>query len=81
MLMHTGYYNHGDHKDEADKKLEKLRLVFEPSDIKYIIIRDDSEIAEFIDHLRRIKGKNYSLHDIERLTTRLLTSEQIIGDM
>jgi hypothetical protein len=81
MLLHTDYYNSGDNKNAADQKLESLRLVFEPADIKYIIIRDDSEIAEFIDHLRRAKGKNFSLHDVERLTTRILTTEQIMGDI
>lgn len=81
MLLGSDYYEDADNKSEADLKLETFRLEFEPNDIKYIIIKDDSEIAEFIDHLRRAKGKNYSLHDIERLTTRILTTEQIMSDM
>jgi hypothetical protein len=56
------------------------RLKFEPNDIKYIIIKDDSEIKEIISHLRNAKGRNYSYDDIERLTTRILTIEQIMGD-
>lgn len=68
-------------KDATDEKLTELRLEFEPNDIKYIIINDDSEISEFVDHLRRAKGKKYTFHDIERLTTRILTSEQIKEDM
>ena len=68
-------------KAASDKKLLDLRLEFEPNDIKYIIINDDSEIGEFVDHLRRVKGKNYTLHDTERLTTRILTTEQIMSDM
>lgn len=56
------------------------RLEFEPNDIKYIIIKDDSEIREVINHLRVAKGKKYSLDEIERLTTRILTTEQIMGD-
>ncbi|MDC6169450.1 abortive infection system antitoxin AbiGi family protein [Paucibacter sp. XJ19-41] len=81
MLMSSNFYEADDNAASANKQLEALRLEFEPNDIKYIIINDDSEIAEFIDHLRRAKGKNYSLHDIERLTTRILTTEQILGDM
>jgi hypothetical protein len=81
MLMHNDYYEAVDNQSKADKRLDSLRLEFKPADIKYIIIRDDSEIAEFIDHLRRAKGKNYSLHDVERLTTRILTTEQIKGDI
>lgn len=56
------------------------RLEFEPSDIKYIIINNDSEIGQFVDHLRKTKGKKYNLHEIERLTTRILTVDQIRGD-
>lgn len=68
-------------KERHDKSIEHLRLRFEPNDIKYIIIRDDDEIAEFVNHLRQKKGNCYSYHDIERLTTRLLTTEQIISDI
>jgi len=81
MLLSEEYYDFEDNKVEADKKLKNLRLKFEPNDIKYIIINNDSEIAEFIDHLRRAKGKNYSLHDLERLNTRILTAEQIKSDI
>ena len=68
-------------KDEVDKLLVDMRLDFEPNDIKYIIINDDSEIGEFVNHLRLAKGKKYSLHDMERLTTRILTTEQIRTDI
>lgn len=81
MILGAPYYEVPENRKDADAKLEHLRLEFEPNDIKYIIIDNDAEIGEFIDHLRRAKGKTYSLHDIERLTTRILTSEQIRSDM
>lgn len=59
----------------------KLHLDFEPNDIKYIIIENDSEIAEFISFLRVAKGKRYNYNDVERLTTRILTTEQILNDI
>ena len=68
-------------KAEIEAGIDDLRLTFEPNDIKYVIIRDDSEITEFVDHLRRAKGKKYTYQDVERLTTRLLTSDQILGDI
>jgi hypothetical protein len=68
MLVHDSYYDHSGNKAEVDRRL-------------YIIINDDSEIAEFIDHLRRAKGTNYSLNDVERLTTRILTVSQIMSDI
>lgn len=67
--------------DKHDASLDGLRLKFEPNDIKYIIIKNDDEIAEFVDHLRNAKGKNYSYRDVERLSTRLLTTEQIMSDI
>lgn len=56
-------------------------MEFTPNDIKYIIIESDDEIAEFVELLRTAKGNKYSYHDIERLMTRLLTTEQILGDI
>ncbi len=68
-------------RDMADHKIGNIRLEFEPNDIRYIIINEDSEISEFISHLRNSKGRKYSLHDIEILTTRIFTAEQIKTDL
>lgn len=68
-------------KEKADKSLSGMRLNFEPNDVKYIIIKSDEEISEFIAHLRDAKGTKYSHHDVERLATRILTSEQIHDDI
>lgn len=81
FLVSDLWYATQDNKKITDEKIIELRLEFEPGDIKYIIINNDSEIGEFIDHLRRAKGKKYSLHEIERLTTRILTVDQIKSDM
>lgn len=69
------------HRKTIDDALIDLRLEFEPNDIKYIIIKDETEIGEFINLLKEVKGNKYSYHDVERLTTRLLTVEQIKGDI
>lgn len=58
---------------------ENHLLKFEPNDIKYIIIKDDAEIQEFLVHLRSAKSM-YAHADVERLTTRILTVEQIRDD-
>ena len=70
-----------DHKKALQEKLNGISLSFEPNDIKYIIIKNDLEISEFLNILRNDKGKNYSHHDIERLMTRILTTEQIVSDI
>lgn len=81
MLLTSKQYEVPGIGSAADAMLVDLRLEFEPNDIKYIIINDDSEISEFIEHLRREMGRNYTLQDIERLTTRILTTDQIESDM
>ena len=39
--------------------IARVRLELEPNDIRYVIIRDESEIHEFVEHLRRAKGGKY----------------------
>lgn len=67
-------------KEEVNQKINEFRLIFEPNDIKYIIIKDEEEINEFINVLRKAKGKNFSMNDVEKLTTRIITSTQIYED-
>lgn len=67
-------------KVQARMLADQHLLEFEPNDIKYIIIRDDSEIRDFVNHLRNAKRK-YAYEDVERLTTRILTSQQIKDDI
>lgn len=64
-----------------DDSVGSLTLRFEPNDIKYIIIDNDKEISEFIRHLHDAKGNSYSYKDVERLTTRILTADQIMEDI
>ncbi|WP_072680863.1 abortive infection system antitoxin AbiGi family protein [Arcobacter sp. LA11] len=68
------------HDECSEIDLNKYSLDFEPNDIQYIIIRDENEIGDFLNVLRSAKGKNYSFHDVERLMTRIITTEQIKND-
>jgi hypothetical protein len=70
-------FEDGFFRERAQAEISHLRLEFEPDDIKYIIIKDESEIREFVRHLSDVKGGKFSYHGIERLTTRIITSEQI----
>jgi len=67
-------------KVEENKKLLDYKLTFEPNDIKYIIVEQEEEIQELIALLKEKKGNKYPFHDIERLTTRIITAEQIKND-
>jgi len=67
-------------KAEYNKKIEHIRLEFTPDDIKYLIIDNDDEITELIGHLRREKNR-FDRDTIDRLSSRILTAEQINNDV
>ncbi|WP_176240899.1 abortive infection system antitoxin AbiGi family protein [Pseudomonas sp. B5(2017)] len=79
------FYRHDEFDEEARikaaKSLSDLRLGFEASDIKYVIIDSEDEIDEVVEHLERICGKKYSYSDLKKLTTRILTAQQIRTDI
>jgi len=71
------YYNKS--KEEINAKANLLKLPFVPTDIKYIIIKHENEINEFINVLKKAKGK-FSYDEVDRLVTRIITTEQILTD-
>ncbi len=73
-------YETSSQKSSMNRLISDLRLTFNPSDIKYIIVRSEKEISEFVEVIRNSKGKSYSLRETERLTTRIITKEQIESD-
>ena len=66
-------------RDNANKAIAPSRLSFTPSDIKYVIVRSESEVLSIIRDLERIKGK-YSLDQVKLLTSRVVSAEQIRED-
>jgi len=66
-------------RDKANKAIAPSRLRFTPSDIKYVIVRSESEVLSIIRDLERIKGK-YSLDQVKLLTSRVISAEQIRED-
>lgn len=73
-------YNTIDKKLEHNERLKDERLYFNPSDIMYLIVKEETEIDEIIQYIRKVKGKNYTMNEIDRLTTRILTCERIRND-
>jgi hypothetical protein len=83
MFMVKGEYE--EQLTEASKQIKQnvdlQRLDFVPDDINYIIIKEESEISEFIRILRDAKGKKFTQDQIERLMTRIITTERIEKDI
>jgi hypothetical protein len=67
-------------KNELNKSINHIRLKFDPEDIRYLIVEKESEILELIDHLKSVKGR-FGQNILNRLTSRILTAEQINKDI
>lgn len=65
---------------QANNELAEYRLSFTPRDIKYVIVREDSEILPIIREMERIKGSKYSRDDVTLLSSRVISSKQVIED-
>lgn len=76
----TSNIKNKEQKIEFNKKIENIKLYFTPNDIKYLIIENDSEINDLISHIREVKMFHDS-KDVDRLSSRILTSEQIENDI
>ncbi|MEI6758030.1 MAG: abortive infection system antitoxin AbiGi family protein [Chlorobium sp.] len=66
--------------EQLRNSTEKLKLEFQPNDISFIIIKDESERLKFIRKIKEIKGR-YSHDDVEILTSKILTVERINKDI
>ncbi len=64
---------------EENKKLKKARLHFEPNDINYIIIKEESERLDLINEISRIK-KRFDGNTIRILQSKIISAEQICQD-
>lgn len=62
-----------------NREAENDSLKFQPEDIRYIIIKDETEIPTMISTLKSIKSK-YTDDVIEKLVSRIITTEQINED-
>ncbi len=59
------------------KQASGYRLSFEPKDIKFIIVSKEHEISSMIDKVIHLKRDNFSYEDVQILTTRIISMENI----
>ncbi len=73
-------YNDPQKLNEAEYDVsQRVRLDFEPDDIKYLVVASESEIADIIDKIGTMKDR-YSEKELKMLYTKILYSEQIKTD-
>ena len=64
---------------EENEKLKSAKLGFDPSDINYVIIKEESERLDLIKEIGRIKGK-YNDDTRSILLSKIISAEQILQD-
>jgi hypothetical protein len=74
-----------EYSDETKKKryngnMKLLKLEFEPKDINYIVISNEDERLQIINLIEEIKGDKFSLNEIKRLNSKIISVEQIKND-
>lgn len=79
-MMYTSRTFASKGKEAANLSVSHLRLNFKLDDIKYIIIKDDDEISNLVSHIDAVHGGRDTKRQVERVMTRILTHDQILGD-
>jgi len=68
-------------KRENDKMKKQEKLTFEGKDVKYIIVKDEDEIPEFVDFIERTLKNRFTKAETKILVSKLISVEQIRDDM
>ena len=79
FLLSAAEFNDEQIRSQANNKLKGYKLRFGPNDIKYIVVHTELEISHMIKALKRIKGR-FGNDVVEILTSKILTSDQILHD-
>lgn len=80
-FLNKSEYDDHEERERANKFFTNCSLKFKPEDIKYLIIKDDSQISELV---KIIKNTKYPYHldtVVDRLTTKIITTKKIYEDM
>ncbi len=67
-------------EDEYYGRLIDPILVFEPKDIRYVIVDKEEERFDLVQTVRDAK-RRFSSEDVETLISRIITAEQIENDL
>lgn len=66
-------------KRDMNDRLVDQALLFEPSDVRYIVVSDEAEIYPMLEYIQRQKG-DCSFHQVQLLTTKIITTKQVMED-
>jgi len=76
------YYTNPIKRRAINMKLAaKMKLEFKPSDISFIVVKEDNEIPKMIDDLRKIFGSKATHDELMILNSGLISLEQIMNNL
>lgn len=79
VFLSYSEYNDTSRRERVTRILRNNPLCFTPSDINYIIVKNDEELLYMKHFLERTKSA-YSQHDREILVTKLISAQRIKND-
>lgn len=80
MIIPDRKYKTDKQKADANKLVDSIYLKFSPDDIKYLLIKKEEELPDMLHYIEKLYGKEYSSETIKRLSSRILTVDQIKTD-
>ncbi|WP_339881414.1 abortive infection system antitoxin AbiGi family protein [uncultured Algoriphagus sp.] len=80
LIINKAEHNDFRVKQDYNEQLRKYQLKFTPTDIKYIIIKNESERLEMIRMIEDIKGSDFFMNDLKVLNSKIISIEQIKDD-
>lgn len=72
--------NYKKEKDKYNSVLKDTYLTFEPSDISYIIVKEENEIPKLIKHLKTVFNDKCTAGQLDIVITKLIAIENINND-
>lgn len=73
--------NKPDEIQQYIKSMEEQRLIFEPDDIRYIIVKNEADVADFVKEIRNCERfRLTNVNSFDSLFTRILSMERIKED-
>ena len=77
MIAHEYF---AEEKDADNKKMEEHALLFSPSDVRYIFVKQDHEIPDLVDFINTKMG-HHPHNALKLLVTRILSLESLARDV
>ena len=73
-------YDDFDKRKSHNESLSFIKINFTPNDIKYVIIKKESERLKITKMINKIKGSLYSTDELKVLSSKIISVEQIKED-